>query len=381
MSAALVLAAGLSGWGCHQEGSPAANAAPAAKADAGKVVLGSDSEQLGGIKVEAAKSCNLCAVHLPGRVTWNESATVRVFSPFGGRVTKLGAEPGEPVETGAILASIASPDFGQAQADARRSATDLVLAGKNATRLHDLKDHGAATERDVQAADADLSRAQAENERAQARLAQFGDVSGNIDGSFLLRAPRGGILVERNVATGQEVRADQMLAGIDRLAAPLFVVTDPARLWVWIDVSEADLGKVQKGQTVTVRSQVFPDRIFAATIDYISDGLDPITRTAKARAVVDNKNRLLKSEMLVWADLSTATTAALDVNSRAVFLKGDRHYVYTEESRGAFARREVVVGVEHDGLVQVLGGLKVGDRVVADGALLLDLVADGAGRG
>ena len=367
--------------GCHKEVPKESAAITAAKSENGKVILPADSEQLTSIKVEAAKLSPVAVTHLPGRVVWNETATVRVFSPFGGRVTRLGAEPGESIQVGDILAAIASPDFGQAQTDAKRSATDLALAEKTAARLHELKEHGAAADKDVQAADADYNRFAAEFSRAQGKLAQFGGTNGSIDSSFLLRAPAAGILVERNVATGQEVRADQMLAGIDRLAAPLFVITDPSRLWVWIDITETDLGRVQKGQPVIISSQVFPDRTFSAVIDYISDGLDPITRTAKARAVVDNKNHLLKSEMLVWAQVSNVAGAAVDVNSHAVFLKGVRHYVYAEESKGRFSKREVTIGTEHDGMIQVLGGLKEGDRVVTDGALLLDLVADGSNHG
>ena len=367
--------------GCHKDVPQGSTPVTAAKSEDGKVVLPADSEQLTSIKIEAAKISPVAVTHLPGRVVWNETATVRVFSPFGGRVTRLGVEPGDAVAAGDILAAIASPDFGQAQTDAKRSATDLALAEKTAARLHELKEHGAAADKDVQSADADYNRFAAEFSRAQGKLAQFGGTNGAIDSSFLLRAPAAGILVERNVASGQEVRADQMLAGIDRLAAPLFVITDPSRLWVWIDITEMDLGRVQKGQPVIISSQVFPDRIFNAVIDYISDGLDPITRTAKARAVVDNKNRLLKSEMLVWAQVSNVAAAAVDVNSHAVFLKGDRHYVYAEESKGRFSKREVTIGIEHDGKIQVLSGLKEGDRVVTDGAMLLDLVADGSSRG
>jgi cobalt-zinc-cadmium efflux system membrane fusion protein len=257
----------------------------------------------------------------------------------------------------------------------------LTLTEKTSARLHELKDHGAAAEKDVQAADAEYNRAQAEYSRALGKLSQFGATNGVIDSEFQLRAPSGGILVERNVATGQEVRADQMLAGIDRLAAPLFVITDPSKLWIWIDITEADLGKVRKGQAVSIKSPVFPDRTFGAVIDYISDGLDPITRTAKARAVVENSDRLLKSEMLVWAQVNNAAVAAVDIDSHAVFLKGDRHFVFAEEAKGRFSKREVTIGAEHDGKIQVLSGLKEGDRVVTDGALLLDLVADTTNRG
>jgi cobalt-zinc-cadmium efflux system membrane fusion protein len=376
----VALAAGLLA-GCHKEADVAKAVAQPAKVGNDQVVFPPDSEQLSGLKIESAKASAAPIVHLPGRLVWNEGATVRIFSPFGGRVVKLNADIGEAVAARSVLANIASPDFGQAQADAKKATTDLSLSDRNLTRLRDLQSHGAAAEKDVQAAEADYGRAIAEKTRSQARLAQFDATDGAIDNAFSLRTPSGGIVVEKNINPGQEVRADQMLAGIDRLAAPLFVVTDPSKLWLMIDVAEADLPKIQKGQALTVRSQTYPDRSFSATIDYISDGLDPITRTARARASVDNSSRSLKAEMLVWADLSTSSIGAVDVNARAVFLKGEKHFVFTETSKGNFTRREVLVGVEHEGQIQVLGGLKEGDRVVADGALLLDLVADNSSQG
>ncbi len=353
-------------------------AKPAAPSKLGndKVVFPPDSEQLTGLKIEPAKASLSSVVRLPGRLVWNESATVRIFSPFGGRVIKMNTDIGDTVGANDVLATIASPDFGQAQADAKKAATDLSLADRNLARLKDLQAHGAAAEKDVQAAEADYSRAVAENTRAQARLTQFNATDSAIDNAFSLRTPAAGVVVERNLNPGQEVRADQMLAGIDRLAAPLYVVSDPSKLWLLIDITEADLPKLRKGQTLTVHSQTYPDQTFTATIDHISDGLDPVTRTARARALVDNAGRKLKSEMLVWSDLNTPSTGAVDVNARAVFLKGERHFVFAETAKGSFVRREVSVGAEHDGQIQVLGGLKEGERVVSDGALLLDVVAD-----
>src|SRR2546427_9550270 len=73
------------------------------------------------------------------RSVWNEDVTVRIFSPFAGRVVNVAIDAGQPVRPGDVLATIASPDFGQAQADARRAATDLALAERTLARLADLR--------------------------------------------------------------------------------------------------------------------------------------------------------------------------------------------------------------------------------------------------
>ena len=380
-AAVAILATAASSIGCHKEAEVVRPDYPPPTVDGGKVVFPVNSGQLSGLKIESARPSTNVSSRFPARLGWDESVTVRVFSPFGGRVSKVATEAGEAIQSGAILATISSPDFGQAQADAKRAATDQSLAERTLARMRDLHEHGAAPEKDLQSTEADYNRAVAENTRAQARLAQFASTGTAIDNTFCLRAPAGGVVIEKNVSLGQEVRADQMLAGLERLAAPLFVVTDPSRLWVLIDICEQDLSKVAKGQTLIIRSQSYPGKTFPASIVYISDSLDPITRTVRARAVVVNEDRQLKAEMLVWAEMTDTGSATVEVNSHAVFLKGERHFVYAESGRHSFDAREVTVGVEREGQIQVLSGLKPGERIVSDGAMLLDLVADNGNHG
>ena len=150
------------------------------------------------------------------------------------------------------------------------------------------------------------------------------------------------------------------------------MVTDPARLWVLLDVSDKDLPRVRKGERILVHAPAFPDRVFQGTIDVISDSLDPTTRTVKVRASVDNSVRLLKAEMFVTVDLCANRPEGTDVCAKAVFLKGEKHYVFVQQGRGEFLRREITTGPEHEGKIQVLDGLLPGERVVTEGCLLLE---------
>src|ERR1700749_2183830 len=102
-----------------------------------------------------------------------------------------------------------SADFGQAQADASRAATDLRLAERTLNRTRDLLQHGAAATKDVEAAENDYESKVAENERTQAQLRRFGVEQGSIDGLFPLKTPLAGVLVEKTINPGQEVRPDQ----------------------------------------------------------------------------------------------------------------------------------------------------------------------------
>ncbi len=168
-----------------------------------------------------------------------------------------------------------------------------------------------------------------------------------------------------------------MLAQDPRLFAPLFVVTEPSQLWIQLEASEADLAKLQRGQELVVRAAAFPTRTFAGRVEVIPDTLDPVKRTINIRGSVENPDRLLKAEMFVEAEVATKAGVATgaDVPKGAVFGKnGEKGYVFLEETPGAYERREVKVGSEHDGRVVIEEGLAPGQRVVTQGCLLLNKV-------
>ena len=375
-----ILAAATLLAGCAKSPPPAANADDP-KVEGQTVAFPTNSSQLAVLAVEAAKPAPELVTRFAGRVVWNDNATTRVYSPFGGRVTQLSADVGEPVATNATLALIASPDFGQAQADARRAATDLQLAERALARVRELFDHGAAAQKDLQSAEADYTRAKSEQERAASRVRFYGGTEGGVvDQLFQLACPVNGIIVERNVNPGQEVRPDSMLANSDKLSAPLFVVTDPARVWVLVDVAEQDLGLVKEGQPITIKSRAFPGETFPGTIGKIASSLDLATRMVRVRASVANPHHRLKAEMLVSVDLPDCASAGIEVPTKAVFLKGEAHYIYREDSPGRFSRQAVKVGAERGGRIVVTDGVKSGDRIVSDGCLLLEQISEGAGE-
>jgi len=341
------------------------------RADSLHVALPATSPQLKSLTIAAVRPQATDSLRLPGRVVWNEDATVRVFSPFAGRVVRVIADVGRRVRKGDTLALISSPDFGQAQADARRAAADLAQAERAAARSADLVAHGVAAKKDLEAAQADVARARAESDRADARLVQYGADASAADQSFALRAPIGGVVVDRSLSPGQEVRPDQMLANAPQLFAPLFTITNPTRLWVLVDASERDAAALRQGSSVCVRSDAL-SRDFPATITVVGSSVDPNTRTVKARAVVANEGGLLKAEMMVSVGLANAGPSSLEVPNGAVVSDGAKHVVFVAEGPGRFRRQEVSVGGERDGFTSIRAGLTPTDRVVADGALLVE---------
>ncbi len=366
------LAAGTAG--CRAKDTADAPPDPAVHGDA--IRFPQNAPQLASLVVHPAGVEQSATTRLFGRLTWDDDVTVRVFTPFGGRVRRVLVDVGQPIARGTPLAEVESADFAEAQAEARTSESDERLASSNLARLRELYEHGAAPRKEVEAAEAEVERAVSQRARARARLTAYGASCDSVDGVFVLRSPIAGVLVQRSVTPGQEVRPDQMLANARELFAPLFVVSDPSRLWIVIDTPEDQLGCLGAGTPLRLASSAFPGRDFAGRVECVSGAVDPDTHTLTARGLVDNRSRLLKAEMFVGVDVRAPSARQVVVPAQAVILKGDRHFVFVEESPGSFKRREVQVGAEHDSRVLVSTGVRPGELVVTDGGILLQQLLD-----
>jgi cobalt-zinc-cadmium efflux system membrane fusion protein len=350
---------------------PAAPAAPsAAPSVSGEVLEFPDKKDPPALRTAAVTSAADLPVLLTGRLAWNEEHTARVYAPFAGRIERLLVLPGQKVARGQPLATLSSADVGQAQADLQKATADQALSKLAVARARSLSEAGVIARKDLEAAEADLARGEAEAARARGRLAQYGLGAGATGMGYTLNAPVAGVVVERNSNPGAEVRTD--LQG-----APLFVISDPASLWVTLDVDETQLALIKPGQTVQLGAAAWPDKRFEATVLSLGEAVDPATRTVKARAAVANPERLLKAEMFVSAQLANPHGLPL-VPADAVFLRGDKRFVFVAQGNGRYERRAVQVrqaGPQH---WSVLQGLKAGERVVVGGALFLSQQLDTA---
>lgn len=341
-------------------GAPAAIAPPQVQGEV--LSFKPDSPQLRVLQVAVAQTQAERLIELPGRVTWDDTRTARLVAPLAGRVQRLAAQPGDAVKAGQLLARISAPDFGQAQADAARAATDAQQADKALARARELLEAGAIAEREAEAAQADAQRAQAEAARTRARLAAWGGGAA-VDQQFALKSPINGVVVERHVLPGQEVRPDAS-------DEAMFVVTDPSRVWVLLDVPEHDAAQVRVGQTIEVQVEGAGPR--TATIEQVADALDPQRRALRVRTSLPNADRSLKGEAFVRGVLHLPADAAQPViPADAALLIQGRRVVFVQTGEGRFERRPVKALEAGPGQVRVLEGLRAGERVVVQGALLL----------
>ena len=329
------------------------------------VIFPPGSPQIGSITTVPIEPRRDMVLRFNGRLVWNEDRTVRVFAPFGGRVSAIAVRPGDRVKAGQTLAVIAAPELGVAQAEARKAEGDYALAQKNLARVQELFNAGVAPAKDLQAAQADVARTGAERQRTAAKLKLYGKTD-TVDQTLPLRTPINGVVVERNLNPGQEIRPES------QGDKGLFVVSDPTKLWFLLDVAEKDVGLVKPGTDVSLTTTSLGDERVKGRVLHVADVVDPQSRTVKVRGEVENPDQRLKAEMYVVAELRVPAPGGYLVPSRAVYLRGEQHYVFIDEGNGRYARRAVRVGPLSDGYQVVLQGLGANDKVVLDGSLLLE---------
>jgi cobalt-zinc-cadmium efflux system membrane fusion protein len=350
--------------GCNEPAQKTAVPQPTIEGQA--VIFSAGSPQLAALVSEKIAERREAVLRFTGRLVWDEDRTVRIFSPLGGRVLSISVRLGDKVRAGQALAVIAAPDLGMAQSEARKSEQDDALAQKSLARVTELLEAGVAPAKDLQAAQAEAARAAAERSRTEARLKLYGTGTGAVDQRFTMATPISGVVVERNLNPGQELRADT------QGEKGLFVVTDPSRLWFVLDVAEGDIGMVRAGASVQMGATMLGEKTVTGKITHVADFVDPQTRTVKVRGTIENPDRSVKAEMFVTADLKVPAVRGFIVPTKSVYLRGEQNYVFVDAGSGRYLRKPVRLGPTSNGHQVVLEGLTAEEKVVVEGTLLLE---------
>lgn len=302
---------------------------------------------------------------LNARIAYDDNRTARVFSPIAGRVVKILVETGKHVEKGDGLLVLDAPDYAQAVADVSRADADLLRKREAYERAKSIYEARGLARKDLESAEADSRQAEAEALRAHARLANLNGNSDEVSGQYVLRASHAGLISERQVNAGSEVRPDA--------ANPLFVITDPTHVWVQVDLPEQEIGKVKVGQDVITQVDAYPGESFTGKVTVIDGALDPVTRRMQVRTEIDNPDLKLKPEMYARVSPIADVHSSLPrIPNTAIVTQGLYSYVFVEQSPGVLQRRKVTLGLQGHEDSYVKEGLKAGERVVSTGALLLN---------
>jgi len=355
-----VLLLGAGGYYAYSKKKPAAvdhsahQAAVGSMAVSGdKVTMDATARQLAGVQVAPVSLRQLNKeIRTTGKIAVNDGNRSFLTSRVEGRVDAvyINAE-GEYVEPGQAVASVYSPTFVAAQ-------EEYLLALDNVQKLKNAgPEMGRVNERLLVA--------------ARRKMQVLGIPDGDIEHlahtrqaktQVTIRAQFGGTVTEKLLQPGAFVMPGEKL----------FALTDLSTVWVNVDVYERDLGAVKVGQEVQITSPAYPGETFNGTVSFISPTLDDATRAVKVRVELGNPVNKLKPNMFVAAVVRMPLDESLVIPVSSYLDTGTRKVVYVAESENTFVKREVVVGQEAGGYIQVLSGLKAGEQVVTAASFLID---------
>jgi len=325
-------------------------------------------KQNGVVVTQVTKQRLAGAISATGKVEANADRIAHVSPRISGKIVSVKASLGDSVAAGQVLATLDSVELGEALSRYQQSKTKLALAQSNMDRVKILVDKKIAARKEILQAETDYRMAQTELSTDEERLMLYGVSAASLKGEqkrplLPVRSPIGGIITEKHAIVGE----------LSDPATSLYTVADLSSVWVMVDIHEKDLAKVRRGQNATVVVGAFPDMKFRGRINYLADVVDEGTRTVKARVEVANPGRKLKPEMFATVELAMAGDAppVLAVPEDAVQELNGKKVVFVAESDTEFASRDVALGRASGGMVEVLSGVKEGERYAAKGAFLL----------
>ena len=357
---------------------PAASRPPNARSELTQVILPPDSPKLKRIRIEPVRLAEvpLDIVVAPGKIEINPNRLSHVLMPVPGRVRQVLVRLGDAVKEGTSLLSVESPEVGsatsayrQAEAAVSRAQAALVKAEADLGRLRDLYENRATAKKEVINAEsllaqakADVDQAQASKSEAQRRLEILGLKPGEFGQEVIVRAPITGKVLEINVAPG-EYRNDT--------SSTLMTIADLGTVWVVADIPENSIRLVTLGERIDLELVAYPGESFKARVTQIADVVDSQTRTVRVRAELGNPGGRFRPEMF-GRIRHLENFRQVPVVPVGAMIQGDGHsLVYREKSPGTFEPVDVEAANPYEELIPILKGLKNGDRVVVDGAMLL----------
>lgn len=295
-----------------------------------------------GVRTEAAemRPAVARAIRATGILQFDERRLATITTKVPGWIERLAvAATGDPVRRGQLLAEIYAPDLVASEEEylvAARMGDGMATAATQRLRSLDVP------------------------EEEIARLRRTGRASRRIP----VLAPADGVVIDKPVQQGMKVEAGEAL----------YRTADLSDIWLIAQVQEQDIGAIEPSQAARASFVAFPGRRFEGRVEFVYPSLDTATRTARVRIVIPNAGTVLRAAMFANVEIEAGAEAGpvLSVPSSAVLDNGARQVVLVAVGDGRFEPRQVRLGMHGDDWVQVMEGIKPGERVVVGANFLID---------
>lgn len=336
----------------------------------GSVKMTAEIQKQNGVVVAPANRQQLTGViSATGKVEANADRIAHVSPRISGKIVSVRASLGDSVSAGQALVTLDSVELGEALNRYHQSRTKHSLARSNMERIKTLVEKKIAARKDILQAETDFRISQTELHTDEERLSLYGVSPSGLKGGahrkplLPVRSPISGIITEKHAIVGE----------LSDPSKSLYTVADLSSVWVLVDINEKDLAKVHRGQAAIVTVGAFPDLKLKGRITYIADLVDEATRTVKARIEVANPGRKLKPEMFANVELALPADAqpVLVVPEDALQDLDGKKVVFVAENETGFVARQVQPGRMAGGMVEIVSGLKEGERYAIKGSFIL----------
>ncbi len=294
-----------------------------------------------GVRTETVKNSPLNRhITTVGYVEYDENALHHLHTRVDGWIEKMSVKTeGDPIAEGQVLFEIYSPTLVNAQEEflmAQLEGNNSLLAASR-DRLQSL----GLTEEQI----GELEESKSSSQRIR------------------VHAESNGVVGMLGVREGNFVTPATHALSIAQLES----------VWIVAEVLERQAGYIEVGLNAEFEIDALPGKLFRGQIDYVYPELDPVSRSLRVRITFDSGEDILRPNMFARIRIfAKASESVVNVSSTAVIRGGLADRVVLDDGDGKFRSVPVVIGMEVGDRVQILEGLKAGDRIVTSGQFLID---------
>jgi cobalt-zinc-cadmium efflux system membrane fusion protein len=301
---------------------------------------------------------------ITGRVATVETLTAPSFAPLSGRVSEVHIRLGDHVKVGDPLVAVKAADLSTLQHDL--AASELAIKTKQAIvdRTKLLVDARAASQNDLMVAQSELAEAKLAAQNAGAKIQSL-SVKEQSDTVYWIVAQRAGTVVQLDAVPGQEVGPDK--------EKPVVTIADLDSVLVVGDLRQREAAGIVPGLEAQVSSPGTTKGALIGEVETVSEVVDPDRQTVPVRIRLQNVNHAFRPNSYVNVSFSTTQSGetVVLVPSAAVVSDGAESVVFVEVEPGTYKRQAVQLGRQTKEKTEIVAGLKEGQKVVTQGALLL----------
>ena len=310
-------------------------------------------------------------LRVAGHVEADETRLARVGSSVTGRITELLAVEGERVRRGQTLATLHSTELSDAQFGYIKASSQLQLSERAAARAKQLFSADVIGTAEVQKRESEALQAAAEKSALRQQLRVFGvpeesieqlETTHKLNSEYRVTASIGGTLLERKVTVGQIIQP----------AEAAFTIADLSNVWLVADIPEQEAGNIQIGKAVEAEIPALPQETIKGKLSFVSNTVNPATRTVRVRMNLANLHGMFKPAMLATITLEDRARRRQVIPSTAVVRENNQDHVFIMTDANSFVLRPVTLGGEFGQVRVLVDGIEPGQKIAVDGAFHLN---------